>query len=61
MKQQQNGALDALWMITWVLLGGGVIFILLVNPIVGDVAVALGLVMGVISLVTKAIVNGQQR
>jgi len=61
METQKNGAYDALFMITVILLIGGVGCFLLINTIVGIIAVVLGLVMGIITLVTKAIVNGQQR
>ena len=61
METQQNGALSALVWITGILLIGGVIAFLVVNMVLGIIAVALGLVMGVITLVTKAIVNGRQQ
>lgn len=61
METQKNGAYDALFTITVILLIGGVGCFLLINTVVGIIAVVLGLVMGVITLVTKAIVNGQQR
>lgn len=55
----RNRALESLVTITGFLLIGGVICIILVNILVGIIAVCLGLVMGVITLVTKAIVNGR--
>lgn len=55
----RNKPLEALTTITGFLLIGGVICIILVNILVGIIAVCFGLVMGVITLVTKAIVNGR--
>lgn len=56
----RNRALEALVWITGILIIAGIIVALLFSMIVGIVLLALGLLMGVITLVTKAIASGQR-
>jgi len=58
METQRNKSLEALVWITGILLTGGAIFFVGVSMIVGIVMLVLGAAMGVVTLVTKAVVSG---